>query len=467
MKLELSTFNFQISSGLCLLAVGLLLGGCAFQSPEYDLSIRTAGTWAAASSGNEGRISTGWVSSFSDSGLKRSVNEALAHNQSLKAAAARLREASEDTIIARARQLPTLDTRARGGLSDGSSFPRTQSYGLNLAASWEPDLWGRLRDLTRAAEADERAAIEDFRGARLSLAANAAKAYTNLASAEQEVELAKFTLESFQKNLRVIERNYKASGDGALDIQFARTNVSSAQRTLEARQLDRERAARTLEVLQGRYPAGRTRGAKELPSLPSSIPSGIPAGMVERRPDLAAARARLFASAKRADAARKNLLPNFSLTGSSGNAGARFGDLLSADFLISTIAGNVDQFIYDGGAREADARGALARNDRLVREYAQLALEAFREVEATLSADRSLAVQEKFLSEEVGHAALAERLAERDYAEGINPNILSLLEAQRRANNARAFIIRLRDLRLQNRFDLHLALGGDFRTEAK
>jgi len=466
-KLELPTFKVRLSSGLRLATLVLLVNGCAFQAPTADLSIRTPGTWVAASSGNEGRISTGWLSSFSDPALKRSVSEALAHNQSLKAAATRLREASEETIIARARQLPNVGAGTRGSVSDGPSVSRTQSYGLNLAASWEPDLWGRLRDITRAAEADERAAIEDFRGARLSLAANAAKAYTNLASAEQELELAKFTLESFRKNLRVIERNYKATGEGALDIQFARTNVSSAQRALEARQQDRESAARALEVLQGRYPGGQTRGATDLPKLPSAVPAGIPAGMVERRPDLAAARARLFASAKRADVARKNLLPSFSLTGSSGSAGARFSDLLRTDFLVSTITGNLEQFVYDGGAREAEARGALARNDRLVHEYAQLALEAFREVEATLSADRSLGAQEGFLEEEVEQAVLAERQAERDYAEGINPNILSVLEAQRRANNARAAIIRLRNQRLQNRFDLHLALGGDFRTEAK
>lgn len=449
------------------LLAAFALTGCGFQSPTDDLAIRTPGTWVAASSGHEGRISTGWLSSFSDPALKRSVNEALAHNRSLKSAAARLREAKEVTIITRANQLPDFGLGVRGASTDGTSIDRTQSYGLNLAASWEPDLWGRLRDLTRAAEADERAAIEDFRGARLSLAANAAKAYVNLVSAEQEVELAKFTLDSFQKNLRIIERNYKATGEGALDIQFARTNVSSAQRALEARSLDRENAARTLEVLQGKYPGGMSRAANELPDLPGSVPAGMPADLIERRPDLAAARARLFASANRADAARKNLLPNFSLTGSGGNTAARFGDLLRTDFLVTTIAGNVNQFLYDGGARAANARGALATNDRLVNDYAQLALEAFREVEATLSADRSLAKQETFLKNEVEQATLAERQAERDYAEGVNPNILSVLEAQRRATNARAAIIRLRNQRLQNRFDLHLALGGDFRTEVK
>jgi outer membrane protein TolC len=188
--------------------------------------------------------------------------------------------------------------------------------------------------------------------------------------------------------------------------------------------------------------------------------------MVERRPDLAAARARLFASAKRADAARKSLLPDFSLTAGGGTAGVRLSDLLNPDFLIANITGRVDQVIFDGGALAAGARAALAGNDRLVNEYAQLALEAFREVEATLAADRSLAIQEKFLKNEVGQAGLAEKQAERDYAEGVNPNILSVLEAQRRANNARAAIIRLRNQRLQNRFDLHLALGGDFRTGA-
>ena len=462
MKTQISNIKFQ--GRLCLLVSLGFLTGCSFQSPVDDLTIRTPGTWAEASSGTEGKISTGWLSEFSDAGLKRSVNEALAHNHSLKAASARLLEAKEETIINRARQLPTLDAGTRGGATDGSGVPSIQSYGLNLAATWEPDLWGRLRDLTRAAEADERAAIEDFRGARLSLAANAAKAYANLVSAGQEVDLAEFTLESFRKNLRIIERTYKATGEGALDIQFARTNVSSAERSLEARKLDRGNAARSLEVLQGRYPGGEMRGASDLPDLPGSVPAGIPASMVERRPDLAAARARLFASAKRADAARKSLLPDFSLTAGGGTAGARLSDLLDPNFLIANITGRIDQVLLDGGALAAGARGALATNDRLVNEYAQLALQAFQEVEATLAADRSLAIQEIFLKSEVEQASLAEKQSERDYAEGVNPNILSVLEAQRRANNARAAIIRLRNQRLQNRLDLHLALGGDFRT---
>jgi hypothetical protein len=104
------------------------------------------------------------------------VNQALAHNRSLKAAAARLREAQETTIVARASMLPSIGVSGNVADTERSDSDSTQSHSLNLAASWEPDLWGRLRNLTTAAEADEQAALEDYRGARLSLAANAAKA---------------------------------------------------------------------------------------------------------------------------------------------------------------------------------------------------------------------------------------------------------------------------------------------------
>jgi NodT family efflux transporter outer membrane factor (OMF) lipoprotein len=450
--------------------IALGISGCEswrFAAPAGDLSIRTPGNWSAASTGNEGAISTGWLAEFNDPAMKRTVNEALSNNRSLKAAAARLREAGENTIIARSRMLPSAGLAGSASVSDSSGEDRRQSHGLNLAASWEVDLWGRLRDLTRAAEADERAALEDFRGARLSLAANTAKAWCNLISAGQEITLARVTLDSFEKNLRIIERNYKGTGEGALDIQFGRTNVSATQRALESRILERDEAARALEILLGRYPAGDSRGGAELPRLRGTVPAGLPADLLDRRPDLAADRARLFASAQRADAARKALLPSFSITGAGGTSTTRLADLLDLNDLVVTLAGRFTQVLTEGGAVSAEARAALARNEAILNEYAQTALVAFREVEATLAADRSLAKQETFLADELEQAALAQKQAERDYAEGINANILSVLEAQRRANNARASMIRLRNQRLQNRIDLHLALGGDFQTRPK
>lgn len=465
--MPISRSSFPILCHLIPWTAAALLASCESVRPGRPVDaagVRTPGSWVAASSGSEGRISTGWLSGLGDAALTQTVNEAMANNRDLKAAAARFRGVRQETIISRARSAPIVGLSGSGAFRDSPESASSRDYGLNLAASWEVDLWGRLRDLNQAADAEERAAMEDFRGARLSLAANTAKAWCNLISAEQEVDLAVETLDSFRKNLRFIERNYLGTGEGALDIQFGRTNVSSAQRTLEQRRQDRESAARALELLLGRYPAGNVRARRELPRLRGSVPAGLPAELLDRRPDLAAARARLFASARQADAARKALLPSISLTGSAGTSTIRLTDFLEPSNLASSIAGRFNQAVSEGGALKAGARAALDRNDAELNTYLQAALSAFREVETTLSADRSLAAQETFLASELEQAALAERQAERDYSEGVNPNILSVLEAQRRANNARASMIRLRNARLQNRIDLHLALGGDFQT---
>ncbi len=445
-------------AGLCLAMT--CCESWRFSTPVSDLSIRTPGTWRAASQGTEGRISTGWLSDFNDPDLTRTVHEALAHNRDLKVSAARMKELKQLAIVAKARKKPGLNLSNRSSTTSDAD----QSHSLNLSASWEPDLWGRLANLSNAAESDAYAAVEDFRAARLSLVANTAKAWCNLISAEQELSLANLTLESYSKNLRIVERTYKSTGDGALDIQFSRTNVSSAKRSVETSTYARDEAARALELLLGRYPAGTERNPRELPTMRQSVPAGLPANLLDRRADLSAARADLFASAERAEAARKALLPSFSLTATGGSSSSKLTQLLDPHELALTIAENLTQIITDGGETAAQARAALARNEAQIHSYTQTALEAFQEVESALAADRSLAIQEKHLASELKQAALAERQAERDYSEGVNSNILSILEAQRRANNARASMIRLRNNRLQNRIDLHLALGGDFQT---
>ena len=447
-------------------------GGLRFGAPRDRLEVTSPASWTSAASGTDGRISKGWLDEFSDPALTRAVEDALAHNQDLMAASARMRQAKESSIAGKARVRPRagLDGSAGYSVSENGELPASESerYGLSLAASWEVDLWGRLRDLNAADEADYAAAQAAFRGARLSLAANAAKAWCNLIAAEQLLGLARSTLDSNERVLRAVERLFKGgAGQGALDVQLGRTNVSAAQRAVKSTELLRDEAARSFEVLVGRYPSAETRATRDLPALRKSVPSGIPADLVERRPDLAAAKSGLFASAKRADAARKALLPRLALTGSSGTPASNFGNLLDPAFLTSSIAAGFSQALYEGGALSADARAALAANEALLHRYAQLSLEAFREVESALGADSSLAEQEAFLVKEVEQAALAEKQAARDYSDGVNDDILRVLESQSRATNARSGLIRLRNERLQNRIDLHLALGGDFKTPAR
>ena len=124
-----------------------------FASPADDLAIRTPATWATASQGNQNKVATGWLHQFHDPGMTRVVNEALDHNRDLKAASARLRRIREDSMITRARNLPSASLSGSGAVTDGPDTSRRQTHTLGFAASWEIDLWGRLRDLTRAADA--------------------------------------------------------------------------------------------------------------------------------------------------------------------------------------------------------------------------------------------------------------------------------------------------------------------------
>ena len=240
----------------------------------------------------------------------------------------------------------------------------------------------------------------------------------------------------------------------AVDVQFGRNNVASAERNLRSQILRRDEAARTLELLLGRYPSGELKATPNLPTLRRQIPAGLPSDLLVRRPDLTAGRERIYASARRADAARKSLLPSLRLTGSGSNGSSDLLKALDPSFLTWSIASSLAQTLYQGGAPSAAARAALELNKAAIHDYVQEALQAFREVESALQVDLSLREQEGFLLIEVDQASKAQAAAERDLGLGIEgSSVLEILESQRRAVNARGSLIRLRNQRLQNRLN--------------
>ncbi|MFC4995305.1 efflux transporter outer membrane subunit [Rubritalea tangerina] len=435
--------------------------------------VNAPSSWKEASKGQHKKISSGWLEEFNSPEMSSLVNEALTNNPNLNASAARLRAAKQGTIGAQAALLPTVTAGAGGSrtrLGNGDNARvYTESYNIRLNASWEPDLWGRLRDLRDASYSGYYADAYEFRGARLSLAANTAKAWCNLITAENQLRLAENILASFNKNNAIVERNYKAGvpGTRALAVQLSRNNVAQAQRSLRSRTQQRDEAARQLEQLLGRYPSASLKGSLKLPKLTKNPPASLPSELLIRRPDLAAAQSRVYQSAMRADAAQKNLLPSIDLTGSLRSSNANIENVFNPHFLAASAAASLTQNIYRGGALKAEAQAALERNKASIYDFSDRAIRAFREVEDALAADRSLAEQEKFLLVEVRQAQLAVKSAEMDYSEGLdNSGILEILESQRRANNSRAQLLALKNRRLQNRIDLHLALGGDYTTPA-
>ncbi len=433
----------------------------------------------------------GWLKDFKAPGLSTLVKEAIAKNHDLKSAAARMKAAKARSVLEGANRWPQLGgsfdashtkrrstNNANSGTSTqtNSSAAESQSSGPNLSfedydlglnLSWEIDLWGRLRDTQRAAVLDYQAAAGDYYAARLSLAANTAKAWFNAIEAALQHQLAEETHESFKRNLEVVEAAFDrgiqddAGGDNALDVRLARANVAGARARIAETRRSLDTAARTLEVLLGRYPAEQIPVSKSFPSLRRSVPVGLPSELLLRRPDILAAEYRLAAGGARVLASKKAFLPTIRITGSKVSRTEKFEDLLSWESIVSNIAGGVTQPIFEGGRLAAELGISKADREEALHLYAQTALNAFQEVESTLASERYLAERESALNLAAKESIEAEKIALKQYDRGL-VDIITVLEAQRRSFDSRSTRIMVSNLRLQNRIDLYLALGGDF-----
>ena len=462
-----------------------------------------------------------WLAAFDDNTLRGLVDEALLRNNDLLAAVSRLEQAQEDSRIARADQLPSLtasgnvsrsaivtdpaaaaqaggDSEVLSGLraneledrfgldidgdgdldgldvdGDGildNDLPNRRlyinSFLLNASIQWELDIWGRLRDQTRAAYKDAEAAYADLAAAELSLAARVAQAWFALIEARQQRELAERDIEARESNLRVTERRYDRGVASSLDVRLSRSALGSSRSTLAARQRQELEASRTLDVLLGRYPGAEIEAAAALPELPALEGAGAPGDILARRPDLIAAEARMESSGLRARAARKQLLPTLTLSSQLNTSGPELSDIIDPERLAGNIASGIAQPIFQGGRVRANARRAKAAAEATVYSYVQTVLTAYEEAENALAAENLLAEQESALRFALEEASAAETLTERRYTSGA-ATIFELLDAQTRRISAESQYIQLQRERVSNRVQLYLAIGGDFLTESK
>lgn len=458
-----------------ILFLAALLPACAsapVEQPALDLNAPEA--WSTPTSASQPPDDSWWTT-FGDAQLDAVVSEALERNYDLQAAAASVAAASAQARIAGADLKPQIgasfDAGRRQQVFVGLPIPgsggvlksTSSSYGLGLNISWEADLWGRLRAGQAAAISDARAAEADYEAARLSLAGQAAKGWFAAVEAERQVALAQDTVDSRRTTAERIRARYRRGVAPSLDLRLARSNLASAESTLEQRRRQLDASRRQLEILLGRYPRGEagSESGLRLPELPSEIPAGLPSELVARRPDLQAAERRLEASGLRVREARRALYPRITLTGSGGTSSDSLGDLIDGDFSVWSLAGGLLQPIFQGGRLRAAVDFAEASRDRALALYAQGVLRAFAEVESALAAERLLAAEEAAQAVATEESAAAVALAEDRYTAGVG-DYLTILESQRQAFLTESRLLTLRALRLSNRADLHLALGGDF-----
>jgi NodT family efflux transporter outer membrane factor (OMF) lipoprotein len=222
-----------------------------------------------------------------------------------------------------------------------------------------------------------------------------------------------------------------------------------------------ESARHQLEILLGRYPAGKLTLGTTLPEPAGAIPAGLPSGLLERRPDLVAARRRLEAADWRVSEARAGLFPRISLTAAGGTSTEELSDLLDSDFKVWNLAANLAQPIFEGGRLRAGVDLSKAQTREALAAYQAAALRAFGEVETALGAERHLARREKELENAATQYGAALRLAKMRYDAGLD-TFITYLDVQRRSLEVEVQWVSIRRARLDNRVDLHLALSGGF-----
>jgi NodT family efflux transporter outer membrane factor (OMF) lipoprotein len=309
--------------------------------------------------------------------------------------------------------------------------------------------------------ADLQAVRADFEGARLSLIGQITKAWFSAVEAREQVALAEATVESYRLTADEVERRYERGLRSPLDLRLALSNLASAEALLELRRGQLDGALRQLEILLGRYPAASLTLPDRLAPVPPPAPAGLPAQILSRRPDLVAAERRLASADRRVAEAKANLYPRLSLTGGAGTASRELQDVLNEDFSVWNLVGNLLQPVFQGGRLRAGVDLSKANMRQAWAGYAGTLLRAFSDVETALAAEGFLETREESLAEAARQADAARLLADEQYREGLI-DLITLLEAQRRALTAESQLLTVHRERLGVRVDLHLALGGGF-----
>ena len=450
------------------LGAALLVTACATQlqdAPEQEEVLEDAlpdstavrAEWAAPAD-DTGEVDDGWLASFEDEQLNALVAEALdTQNPNMRVLSAQVDRAEASTRLASAALKPTVGVG--GGLSGtaGPEAVQQEVAGGGFAASWQPDIWGRVQAGVNAADENYRATTADFQFARMSLVANVAKAWYVATELSLQVALADEIVGILEETVSLVEKKESVGQVSMQDVNLVRADLASARNGLEQARGGQQQARRALEILLGRYPAGEIETATGLIPVPPPIPTGLPSDLLERRPDLMAANRRVAAAFFMSEQARLARLPTFSLNLAAG--GAR-----GLDEAIGSLTAGAFAPLYTGGAIEAQIDIANADQQAAIGAYGAAVLGAFEDVETALTNEDLLQRREAFISTSVDNNLQAYNLARKQYDVG-QIDLLSVLQMQSRWTGARVTQVNIKNQRLAQRIDLHLALGGSFETE--
>lgn len=461
------------NSAVALVLMTLVLAGCELAEPPSDAELLeealpvTTGVPAkwATSGVPTSAVKGNWVGTFRDQTMAKLVEEGLTNNRDMVAAAARVEAAMQTTIIAGAPLLPQVGIEAgrqRSNLELRERDINSTTSGEILVASWEIDIWGKLRAGRASSAALARVVAEDASYLQQSLAATIARTWIASIELNRLAGASRNAADDYAQ-LLVLTTDKEAAGQVSdFEVVQARSRLSAAKAATSSIQTTQNEAIGSLEVLLGRYPSLSLTPAGNFPYMPSSLPaSGLPLSLLDRRPDVSAARSKVIAAFFNTEQAKLSRLPGITLTAARGTFFDPDISLLGANPRFDRIGISLLQPIFAGGAIEADIARMSARQRAAVAEYGQAVLKAFNEVETALANEKVLRQELANWRAALDDADIALKLANDRYVQG-TIDMTGLLFLQQFQIEREVNVIQTQAALLNNRVSLYMALGEDF-----
>lgn len=456
---------------LSSLVVALLAGGCAV-GPNYTRPVvaepptfRGQAVTEAASLAD-----APWWDAFQDPILQRLIKEALSQNYDVQIAAARVREARASLSIARSDLYPSFEygagvsrSKVSPGVLGGPGGPAREAsnfYSATMSASWELDVWGRVRRLNEAARANLFATEDARRGVWLTLVSDLAQAYFELLELDVQLEIARNSTDAYQRTYDLFLDRLNLGAASRLETSRALGALGDAQAIIPRLESSIVAKENQISILLGRPPAPIVRGKPmyDQPIAPA-VPAGLPSALLERRPDLRQAEQLLVAANARIGVAKAEFFPKLSLTALFGTASPEVSALTGGTTTIWAVAGMLSGPLFNAGRTLGTYRASIAQWEQARFQYEQAVLQALREVSDALTALAKLNDSERAQETAVEALASAVEHATDRYGQGL-ANYFEVLEAQQQLYPAQNTLAQIRRDRLTAYVQLYKALGG-------
>lgn len=460
--------TLTIPTRLTLTALAIGLAGCtvgptyqrpaALQAGAIPESYKELRGWVPATPADT--LDRGaWWTRFADTELDRLMLDVERANQNVAVAVANYAQARALVAQQRASLFPVVSLNGGGTRAGGDDRATASNYNVAIGASWEPDVFGRLRTAVSGAEASAQATAADLASAVLAAQGELATNYFSLRQTDAQSEMLATTIEGYERVLAITSNRFEAGIAARSDVLQAQTQLATARSDLLGLQRQRAQLEHAIAVLTGQAPSGFTLATTAWQVTVPSVPVGVPSLLLQRRPDIAAAERDVAAANADIGIARSAYFPSFGLSASYGESASRVGDLFSASTAAWSFGLSAAQTLFNAGATRASVEGAEARHQASVARYRQVVLDSFADVENGLAATRVLAQQQQLRAEAAEAAGLVEEQILNRYKAG-QVGYTEVVQAQVTALNARRSLVQVQADRQTAAVALIQSLGG-------